>query len=134
MRRGVVAGVVALVAAGSIALGSSVVSASALAGDVEARAVVTASGGCGTWRGDCPGYVDEDLDGVCDNRDDSYCDGAGCGYCDNTGYSACDNTGCSACDGTGCSYCDGTGCGTGPGSARCGQNGRGGHRGARNCW
>lgn len=118
MRRGVVAGVVALVAAGSIALGSSVVSASALAGDVEARAVATASGGCGTWRGDCPGYVDEDLDGVCDNRDDSYCGG----------------TGRNACDGTGCSACDGTGCGTGAGSARCGQNGRGGHHGARNCW
>ena len=126
MRRGVIAGVVALVAAGSIALGSSVVSASALAGDVEAQAVATASGGRGTWRGDCPGYVDEDLDGVCDNRDDSYCDGTGC--------SACDGTGCRACDNAGCSACDGTGCNVDAGSVRCGQNGRGGHHGARNCW
>ena len=110
MRRGVIAGVVALVAAGSIALGSSVDSASALAGDVEAQAVATASGGCGTWRGDCPGYVDEDLGGVCDNRDDSYCDDL-------------DRR-----------ACDGTGCNVDAGSVRCGQNGRGGHHGARNCW
>ena len=126
MRRGIIAGAVALVAAGSIALGSSVVSASALAGAGDMRAAVAASENGGTWRGGCVGYVDEDLDGVCDNRGDAYCDGVGC--------QACGGVGCNACDATGHNACDGTGRNAGAGFTRCGQNGRGSHHGARNCW